>query len=58
MGLIATFDGGYERVGVISADTGTCHVCSNVTDVISMDNSEEEYRPGNICKECVIKAIG
>ena len=54
---VAIFRANYGRVGVINVDTGTCHVCSNITDVISIDSSEDEYGPGCICKDCAIKVF-
>lgn len=58
MRLITTFEANYERTGTINVGTGTCHVCSNVTDVTSIDSSEDEYGPGCICKDCVMKGFG
>jgi len=55
--IVSKFKAHYARIGVIGVDTEPCHVCGNVTDVISIDSSEGEYGPGYICKDCVIKAF-
>ena len=54
---IARFDGGYGRTGVIRLETGTCAKCGQLKTVISMDQSEEEYKKGCICMHCIADAF-
>jgi DNA-directed RNA polymerase subunit RPC12/RpoP len=57
--FITSFDARYDRIGVISlTDEGTCAKCGaeNIPS-ISMDSSEDEYGPGYICADCIIKAL-
>lgn len=54
--VIGTFDGGYERTGLITRSEATCSICKEVKHCIGMDNSDEEYRTGYICFSCIEKA--
>jgi len=49
---IVTFDAAYDRTGTISAELDTCHRCKQEKLCISIDSSDGEYGPGNICLEC------
>ncbi len=56
-GKIAEFDGGYARNGVISLIIGICDVCHADKLVLAIDASENEYKPGAICRDCIEKAF-
>ena len=43
------------NVGVIKVIIDICNVCNEITSVIAIDSSEEEYGPGCICEKCAIK---
>lgn len=48
------FDGGYDRIGIIRIGSVDCSICnSKNVDGIGIDNSEEEYKEGCICLECI-----
>ena len=49
------FDAGYDRIGTIKTSVDKCCVCKKVEKCLAIDNSEEEYLPGKICKRCIDK---
>lgn len=54
--IIALFDGGYDRIGVIRIVVEKCDVCHKTKLVLQIDGSESEYAVGNICLSCIKKA--
>ena len=57
--FITRFDAKYDRIGSITlTDEVTCAKCgaTNIPS-ISVDSSEDEYGPGNICVDCIIAAL-
>lgn len=55
--IIKTFDGGYNRVGVITVKHMQCDVCGNDKKCIYVDRSECEYAGGAICLACATKIL-
>ncbi|MBI3273867.1 MAG: hypothetical protein HYZ69_01865 [Candidatus Colwellbacteria bacterium] len=55
--MIGTFSAQYGKTGIIGVAMGICALCRNKKRIISIDSSGGEYGAGNICKECVMKAI-
>lgn len=53
--VIGTFDGGHERTGKVSISENICCVCKDHKKVLGMDNSDEEYKTGYICFDCIEK---
>ena len=48
-----TFDANYGRHGSIDISKTKCDGCGNEKICLKVDQSEGEYTPGNICKECI-----
>ena len=54
--IIALFDGGYNRIGVICIVIEKCDVCHQTKLALQIDGSESEYATGKICLGCIGKA--
>lgn len=47
------FDGQYGRVGWICVTDTVCAGCHKAAMCLHVDQSEGEYYPGTICRECI-----
>ena len=50
---IGTFDGGYNRKGKVVVTNNICCVCEEKKEGIGIDSSEDIYRTGYICFDCI-----
>jgi len=55
--IIGTFDGKWDRTGIITVSNNRCCICKNNKEVLGIDNSAEEYNTGYICLNCIKKGM-
>jgi hypothetical protein len=49
------FDADYGRVGVIQVTYTACGGCGKAAPCLHVDQSEGEYRPGAVCRGCIVR---
>ena len=45
----------WDREGMAEVIKYVCDVCGDITEVLSVDTSDEEYGSMHICKKCIDK---
>lgn len=54
-GCFIHFDGNYGRTGTIQVTDTVCAGCRKAAMCLHVDQSEGEYHPGTVCRDCIEK---
>jgi hypothetical protein len=57
-GTTILFDGEYGRLGGIRVTDTVCGGCGKAAMCLHVDQSEGEYKPGIVCRDCIVRLFG